>query len=130
MNNITELIAQICEIVIIPLLGIITTYVVKLVNKKITEIDTSVNNATATKYLQMLDKTVSECVLATTQTYVESLKSNGEFTIEAQKEAFKKTYSAIMGILSEDIIEYLEETVTDVEAYITNKIEAEIQWNK
>lgn len=39
-----ELISQIMEIVVIPLLGILTTYIVKLVNVKINEISSTKHN--------------------------------------------------------------------------------------
>lgn len=125
-----ELVTQIFELIIIPLLGIITTYVVKLVNKKIAEIDSSIDNEMASKYFEMLDNTITSCVLATTQTYVDSLKNSGEFTKEAQKEAFNKTYSAVMNILSEDAVEYLNNIVGDLNTYIESKIESEIKINK
>lgn len=125
-----ELLAQIFELVIIPLLGILTTYVVKLINKKMAEIDANVESETASKYIQMLDKTISECVLATNQTYVESLKNKGEFTAEAQHEAFAKTVNAIMSILGSETIDYLNEAVGDLTVYIENKIEAEVKLNK
>lgn len=125
-----ELIAQLFELVIIPLLGIVTAYIVKLVNKKLTEIDISVDNELTSKYIKMLDKTISECVLATNQTYVESLKNKGEFTAEAQKEAFQKTFNAVVNILGQDAIEYLNEAVGDLTVYIETKIESEVRINK
>lgn len=125
-----ELIAQLFELVIIPLLGIVTAYIVKLVNKKLTEIDISVDNELTSKYIKMLDKTISECVLATNQTYVESLKNKGEFTAEAQKEAFQKTFNAVVNILGQDTIEYLNEAVGDLTVYIETKIESEVRINK
>lgn len=39
-----ELISQIMEMVVIPLLGILTTYIVKLVNAKINEISSTKNS--------------------------------------------------------------------------------------
>lgn len=125
-----ELIAQVFELVIIPLLGIVTAYIVKLVNKKMAEIDVSVDNELVSKYINMLDKTISECVIATNQTYVESLKSKGEFTAEAQHEAFAKTVNAVMSILGQDAIEYLNEAVGDLSIYIETKIESEVKINK
>lgn len=125
-----ELLAQIMEVVIIPLLGVLTAYIVKLVNTKINEISEKRNNELEKKYLDMLSKTVTECVMATTQTYVDSLKKKGEFTVEAQKEAFNQTYTAVMTILSEDAKEYLNEAVGDLNLYITQKIEAEVGINK
>jgi hypothetical protein len=77
-----------------------------------------------------VENTVTNCVIATNQTYVEALKKNNAFTAEAQKEAFNLTYNAVMAILTEDAKEYLAEIYGDVAAYITNKIEAEVNISK
>ena len=124
------LLYQILELCIIPLLGILTTYIVKYINKKSDEIQVKVDNDTADKYIAMVTKTISECVIATNQTYVEALKKDNAFTSEAQKEAFKQTYDAVMAILTEDAKAYLAEIYGDVCVYITNKIEAEVSANK
>ena len=79
MMTTVELITQIMEIVVIPLLGILTTYIVKLVNAKINEISSTKDNELEQKYLNMLNETITKCVIATTQTYVEALKKEGKF---------------------------------------------------
>lgn len=124
------LLAEIMEIVVIPLLGILTAYVVKLVNAKIEDINKERDNVLEEKYLTMLGATISDCVTATTQTYVESLKKQGKFDAEAQKEAFNQTYTAVMNILSEEAKKYLTVAVGDLNLYITQKIEAEVNANK
>ena len=78
----------------------------------------------------MLEQTIIDCVLSTTQTYVESLKKEGKFDADAQKIAFTKTYTNVMAILSKDAKKYLEETIGDLEAYVYNKIEAEVKLTK
>ena len=124
------LLAEIMEVVIIPLLGILTAYVVKLVNAKINDISEKRNSDIEKKYLEMLNSTITDCVVATTQTYVESLKKQGKFDSDAQKEAFNQTYAAVMNILSEDAKEYLNEAIGDLNLYITQKIEAEVKATK
>lgn len=124
------LLAQIMEVVVIPLLGILTAYVVKIVNAKLEEASASRKNELEKKYIEMLNDTISDCVIATTQTYVESLKKQGSFDAEAQKEAFNQTYGAVMGILSEEAKKYLNEAIGDLNLYITQKIEAEVSINK
>jgi cell division protein ZapA (FtsZ GTPase activity inhibitor) len=124
------LLAEIMEVVVIPLLGILTAYVVKLVNAKIEDINKERDNVLEEKYLTMLGATISDCVTATTQTYVESLKKQGKFDAEAQKEAFNQTYTAVMNILSEEAKKYLTVAVGDLNLYITQKIEAEVNTNK
>lgn len=125
-----ELLTQIMEVVIIPLLGILTAYAVKIINAKMEQISSNRKNELEKKYLNMLSSTITECVMATTQTYVDSLKKQGAFTAEAQKNAFDQTYNAVMTILSEEAKEYLNEAVGDLNLYITQKIEAEVNLNK
>lgn len=125
-----ELLVDIFEVCIIPLLGVLTAFFVKWVNAKSAEIKTTVNDATLAKYMDMLTQTISDCVIATNQTYVESLKAQGKFDLDAQKEAFNLTKDAVMTILSAEAQEYLSTAVGDLNAYITKKIEAEVNLNK
>ena len=83
-----ELINQLFEIVIIPLLGALTIYAVKWINAKTKKISKETDNETLNKYLKMLSETITKCVIATNQTYVETLKKQGKFDEEAQKIAF------------------------------------------
>lgn len=128
--NYTQLIADIFQVCIIPLLGVLTAFFVKWVNAKSAEIQTSIDDAILNKYMNMLKKTISDCVIATNQTYVESLKTQGKFDANAQKKAFKLTRDAVMNILSTEAQVYLSTAVGDLNAYITKKIEAEVNVNK
>lgn len=125
-----ELVAQIFEVCIIPLLGVLTAYFIKFVNAKSAEIGTKVKNETQKKYLEMLNSTITDCVIATTQTYVDSLKKQGTFDVEAQKVAFTMTYESVVKLLTDEATEYLNEAVGDLQLYITQKIEAEVNLNK
>lgn len=125
-----EIIASIFQVCIIPLLGVLTTFFVKWVNAKSEEIQMNIDDATMKKYLNMLTDTVTDCVIATNQTYVESLKQQGKFDMEAQKEAFSLTSAAVMEILSDEAKIYLTAAVGDLNAFITQKIEAEVNINK
>ena len=125
-----NLLTQIFEVCIIPLLGILTTYIVKYIQVKSAEITEKTDNAIADKYTVMLADTITACVLATNQTYVESLKKQGSFDAEAQKVAFNMTLNAVMNILSDDAKKYLTEAFGDLNAYITSQIEASVNMNK
>ena len=124
------LLYQILEVCIIPLLSILTAYLVKYIKAKSLELQAKVDNDTADKYIAMLDNTICACVVATTQTYVEALKKENAFTKEAQLEAFNLTFNAVMTVLSNDAKDYLTNIYGDLTAYITNKIEAEVNLNK
>lgn len=124
------LLYQILEICIIPILGVFTAYIIKYVDIKSVEIQSKVDNDIANKYIAMLTDTISACVMATNQTYVEALKRENAFSAEAQKEAFNLTYNAVMSVLTEEAQEYLTEVYGDLTAYITHKIEAEVNAHK
>lgn len=125
-----ELVTQIFEVCIIPLLGVLTAFFVKWVNVKTAEIVNTRKNEIEKKYLNMLNNTISDCVIATTQTYVDSLKKQGAFDAEAQKIAFTMTYEAVVKLLTDEAAEYLNEAVGDLKLYITQKIESEVNLNK
>ena len=117
------LVIQIIEVCIIPLLGLLTGYLIDYIKTK-------TNSAKLDKYVDMLNDTITECVLATKQTYVEALKKNGNFDETAQKEAFEKTKQAVMDILSADAKEYLTTVYGDLNAYVNQKIESEVNLTK
>ena len=125
-----EMLQKIFEVCIIPLLGILTTYLILFVNKKSKELQDSTDNELYKKYIDMLEQTVINCVIATNQTYVDALKERNAFDAEAQKEAFQRTYDQVMKILSDDAKKYLESAVGDLNAYITTLIEAQVNVNK
>lgn len=125
-----SLLYQILEVCVIPLLGILTAHIIKYINIKSVEIQGKVENDMADKYIAMLTDTISACVIATNQTYVEALKKQNAFTAEAQKEAFTLTYNAVMAVLTDEAKEYLTSIYGDLTAYITNKIEAEVNISK
>lgn len=125
-----KMLQEIFQVCIIPLLGILTTYLVKFIGSKIDAMKKENDNELYRKYMQLLDETIEKCVIATNQTYVDSLKDKNAFTKEAQEEAFKKTYEAVMAILSVDAQKYLNEAVGDLNTYITKSIEAKVNINK
>lgn len=121
---------QIFELCIVPLLGVITAYIIAYIKAKTAELKTINSNEILVKYLDMLSTTVIECVIATNQTYVNSLKGQNAFDEEAQKIAFQKTYDAVIAVLSDDAKEYLTHVYGDLTVFITNMIEAEVNRNK
>ena len=124
------ILSKIFELVVFPLLGIGTIYLINLIRVKIQQLKQDKDNELYHKYLDMLEKTIIDCVLATTQTYVEALKKEGQFDINAQKVAFDKTYTNVMNILSDEAKAYLQNVLGDLETYIYNKIEAEVKLTK
>lgn len=125
-----DFIPQLFEIVLLPLLSALTIFAVQWIRAKTNSLNATVDNETHKKYTEMLADTISKCVIATNQTYVDTLKAQGAFDETAQKVAFEKTYNAVLVVLTEDAKDYLTNIVGDFNAYLTQLIEAEVKGNK
>lgn len=125
-----DILMQIFELCVVPLLGILTTFLVKYINQKSSELQASTSNEILSKYIRLLDKTITDSVISVNQTYVDALKGKNAFTEEAQKEAYNKALEAIKASLPKEASMYLQEVYTDLDAYLQMKIEAEVKKNK
>ena len=125
-----KLLYDVFNLCIVPLVGVLTFYLVQYIKAKGNEIAANVDSELASKYIVMLTTTITDCVVATNQTYVEALKKEGKFDKEAQYKAFQMTYNAIMDILTEDAKEYLNNFYGDLSLYLSKRIEAEVVANK
>lgn len=129
-QEVITLIAQIFEVCIIPLLGILTGFAVKFIKTKSAQIQARIDNELVDKYVGLASDVITACVVSTNQTYIESLKKEGRFDTEAQKLAFDKTVTSVERILSDEAKKVLTEAFGDLDAYIRNQIEATVNIHK
>lgn len=125
-----EILYQIFELCIVPLLAVLTGYLVQWIRAKTAEATEKNQKDVFDKYIAMLGETIAKCVSATNQTYVDALKKAGSFDAEAQKHAFEMTLTAVMNVLGKDAIEYLTAIYGDLTGYLTTLIEAEVKAQK
>ena len=125
-----ELLFQIFELCIVPLLAVLTGYLVQWIKAKTAEATEKNQKDVFDKYITMLGETITKCVSATNQTYVDALKQAGSFNAEAQKHAFEMTLNAVINVLGNDAIEYLTAIYGDLTGYLTTLIEAEVKAQK
>lgn len=123
-------IQDVFQVVLIPLLGLLVSYFIKWVNARAAQLKANADNETQVKYINMLTATITSCVVATNQTYVNSLKQQGRFDAEAQKKAFEMTLEAVKATITEEARKYLEAALGDIDTYINNQIEAIVAYNK
>ena len=84
--NWLEILNEIFRLCIVPLLAILTRYLIVYIETKKEDMIQKNQNEMADKYITMLADTISDCVRATNQTYVDSLKQENVFDAEAQSE--------------------------------------------
>lgn len=128
--NWLEILNTIFQVAIIPLIIAGTGLLIAFISAKTKQIKDKTESDTVDKYLDMLEDTITKAVIATTQTYVEALKDKNAFDEAAQKEAFTRTYNAVIAVLTEDAYKYLTTAVGDLEAYITTRIEYNVNMTK
>ena len=78
----------------------------------------------------MLIDIIEACVITTNQTYVNSLKEQGNFGKEEQEIAFQKTYDAVKNLVTVEMGEVLSEVYKDLDFYIKQKIEETVNVTK
>ncbi len=128
--NYLEILQEIFTICVIPLLGILTKYLIQYIEIRKEELVKTNTNELQNKYIKLLADTIKTCVIATNQTYVDSLKDKNAFTPEAQLEAFERTRNAVLAILGEEGQKYLQAIYGDLNEYITNEIQRQVKENK
>ena len=128
--DLVELLNEIFKVCIIPLLGVLTAYLVKYINVQKEKLKVQTENDLIKKYIDQLTDTISICVIATNQTYVEALKKEGKFDKDAQLKAFDKTKNAVLATLTEESKKYLELAYGDLNKYINTQIEAQVNIQK
>ncbi len=111
----TQLIVGIVGIIVSGL-GVFVTY---LINKwvKDNELKTIITS---------LNDVVKNAVAETYQTYVEALKEQDNFTLEAQKIAVERCLETIKANMPIKVEEWLKSNYTDIEKYLKSLIEAQI----
>lgn len=125
-----EIANDVCQVLLPLVLTALSVVLIVYINKKIEDGKQKSESDLVDKYLTMLQGTVEDAVLTTTQTYVEALKNKNMFDEEAQKHAFELTYDAVMRVLTDDAKKYIESAVGDLDTYITNKIESTVKLSK
>jgi len=83
-----------------------------------------VHNENLQRYFDMANDAVTTAVAEVMQTFVLTLKKNGEWTEESAKEALRLAKLKAQEIMGVAALQALPEIVGDVEIWLTSKIEA------
>lgn len=127
LNQILETLFQ---LIILPIIPLLTLYIKKLIESKIDEIQTKSKNNTFDRYLQIAEEGIVKAVMTVSQTYVDSLKKEGKFDKEAQIKAFNMAKEEFEKIISSEVKDFLNEVTTDYDTWIKASIESLIKESK
>lgn len=116
--------------VITVILPIITTYVVKIMRAKLTEIRYNSMESAHQDWIYRAADIVADIVLQVQQTFVESLKNKGEFTPENAKEAKDKAVKLANELIAAEIKEAIDAVYGSFDEWLDVQIEKNVIQNK
>ena len=128
--NWLEILEKVIEATAFSVASAAVLYFITWIKAKKQELENKINDEKTKKYLDLLEQIITECVLATNQTYVGALKKSGTFDNKAQKQALQLTYDTVLASLTDEAQSYLKTAVKDLNSYITTKIEAHVCMTK
>lgn len=108
----------------------VLTLLARLLHEKFVALKTKTDNEGIKLLIEKIDYIVQLCVESTNQTYVDQLKKDGKFDANNQKEAFKKTFTAIECMLTESDKQEIISTFGDISTFITTSVENYIKTSK
>ena len=112
--------------VIVALLGFLVYYLCK-------KIAGSTENEFIKSLMDEIKDRVNDAVVFVNQTYVNALKKEGKFDLDAQKQAFNTAYQTIIETLSAEALDYIEAISGDsnkfLEVLIEKNVFEEKPWN-
>lgn len=125
-----ELLNTIMTAVVLPLLVAVSGYVIAYLRKKAAEVSGNIEDKTIRTYVQEANDIVIQAVDTLFQTYVNELKSKGQFDKQAQLEAFNKAKDISLALMSTDAKEVLIQLYGDLDLWIKTKIEQAVKRDK
>lgn len=119
----SEMVNTLFTVVVIPFLGILVKYAVAFLKVKAEEAKQSANNNSFNRYILIAEDALETAVSVVSQTYVDSLKKEGSFDVNAQLEAFNLAREKAVGIMGGNVKKMLQYIYEDLDMWIDSKIE-------
>lgn len=109
---------------------VLTTYAVGYIRRAGERAQANTDDIKVQGYIREITDAITDAVSTTSQTYVDALKHSGKFDAEAQEEAAKRALTACIASISPAANAFIKSAYGDLEAYLKNKIEAEVRKQK
>lgn len=125
-----EILQNVLYAIITAAVPVFTAFVCRYLQSLYEKNKDKIKNENVKLILGQVTDVIISAVQTTTSTYVKELKANNLFDADAQKEAFKRTYDAVIKQLTDNAKKIIAETYGDVETYLTNQIEQKVEEQK
>jgi hypothetical protein len=128
MSN--EIMNLVETLVLAPLVVAISSFLIALLRQQTAKIEGKIKDEKAKRLLEIAEGVVTQAVTSVTQTYVDGLKADGEFTKEAQRAAFEQSKEKIYALLTNETMQAIQDNYGSMEEWIKTKIEETVNKNK
>jgi len=125
-----EFLLELLQVLAMAAVPVCTAFLIQFLRRKSEQVKAQTSNAAAKELLTEITDAVTTAVAYVSQTYVDTLKKNGEFTKEAQANAAQRAFTICRASLSSEAIAFIEAHCGDLTRYLTMKIEAEVRAQK
>lgn len=125
-----ELVNQLLYVIIVGILGVLSKYAVSYLSEKKQEIKRELEDTEFQNTMLKAIDTIESVIETTSQTYVDTLKKQGTFTKEAQKEALERTIADVMVLLPSEAKALIEVTYNDLDKWVRNYVESYLREQK
>ncbi len=105
---------------------VLVYYGVAFIRGKVVELIQRIDNDLVETTLEKAMEIVMNAVLAVSQTFVDTLKQHGQFTPEAQREAFDRAKAYVLTLMSAEVRELLTEIYGNLDVWLETMIEATV----
>lgn len=123
----TDVLSYAIYALVVALIPVLIYGVKKITDSLIQYLGTKTDNEVVKAVLTEILQFTKDAVTYTAQTYVDSLKKNGEFTKDAQTEAFNRAKDAALLFITDESRDLFESVYGDLEEYLEMLIEAEVR---
>lgn len=123
ISDILGLVITIAAPILVALIGFVVYFLCK-------KLSAQTDNEFVNSVLQEIRQRVHNAVIYVNQTYVDALKKEGKFDLEAQKKAFQTAYNTIIETLSAEALSYIESISGETNKLLEVLIEDEVWFNK
>ena len=128
--DIMNILEPIVYVVITTAISVIATYFAKFLTAKKVQINSQVENEKLNSYIDAAIDAVKQAVLTVSQTYVDSLKTSGNFNKKAQNEAKNKAVEIAAVLITDDIKNAVNKLYGDFDTWLNTTIESFVRQNK
>lgn len=125
-----EFIFDLIQAVATAAIPVLAGYIVLYLRKASKKISDEIDSEQLRGAVSEAADAVATAVSYTSQTYVDALKKDGIFDVEAQKKALQTSLDMTISLLSMTTISILGSVYGDYEKYLLGKIEAEVRTQK